>query len=415
MWDIFLASARLEWQRLRHDRWDFAMTFVVPMLAIGLIWWVFSAGLAQRLPIGVLDSDHSALSRQAVRMLQASQGLDVQQHYQNMAQVEAAMRSGHVAAVLVVPAGLERQVKTGRAARVTLIHNAQWSMPSGLIQRDVRSAIGTLSAGVEITIRTKRGQSPQQARTSFSPISTHMVGLFNVSSNYQEFLASNLMPALLHILAMTAGAWAIGRRLRDRTIGDWLHSVIPTASADAHALRYRDVLAAMLGKASWATLGMMAAASVAFTLMTGRIFAPFSHWVATWTGIYLLTALSVALGMFAAAATMSLRMALSVTHGTLLIGRLKKGISAARNIARALHASRNTLPDIAHIQVSSLLALWRLACCLTHVESTFTARLQHVYRAPQRCGLRLARSSAQAASRVNVSAASAMPVSGGTA
>ena len=49
----------------------------VPLLGVALLWWIFSAGLAQQLPIGVLDEDHSALSRQITRMLGASAGLRV--------------------------------------------------------------------------------------------------------------------------------------------------------------------------------------------------------------------------------------------------------------------------------------------------------------------------------------------------
>lgn len=47
----------------------------VPVLAVALIWWMFSAGLPNQLPIAVLDLDHSSLSRQLIRMLQASPGL----------------------------------------------------------------------------------------------------------------------------------------------------------------------------------------------------------------------------------------------------------------------------------------------------------------------------------------------------
>ena len=54
-----------------------------------------------------------------------------------------------------------------------------------------------------------------------------MVPLFNVSTNYEQLLAAALIPALLHILAMTAGAWSVGRELRDRMKG--LMEPAPTA------------------------------------------------------------------------------------------------------------------------------------------------------------------------------------------
>lgn len=321
MWAIFRAAALDEWRRLRHDRWDAAMISVVPMLTVLLIWWFFSAGLALQLPIGLIDQDHSALSRQAVRMLQAAPGLRIKHQFDDMRQAETALRAGEIHAVVLIPDDLERNVKTGRPATIALLHNAQWSLYSGLIQRDVRMAVGTLSAGIEIAVRNRRGQPLWQARSSFTPIRTEMTGLFNVSSNYQIFLATSLMPALLHILAMTAGAWAMGRKLRDHDMEHWLrHAVLEqtlpfskAARASMHDVRLSQALAALLGKTVWTMLGMMAAASVAFTLMTTRLHAEPLSWAATWCGIYLLVLISVAMGLLAAAVTLSLRMALSAT------------------------------------------------------------------------------------------------------
>ena len=33
----------------------------VPLLAVALLWWIFSAGVPHGLPIGVQDEDHSTL------------------------------------------------------------------------------------------------------------------------------------------------------------------------------------------------------------------------------------------------------------------------------------------------------------------------------------------------------------------
>ena len=310
-----IRSARLEGRRLLADRWELAMTSWVPLLAVLLVWWVFAAGLPGKLPVGVLDGDHGALSRQLVRMLDASPGLRVEAQYLDAREVEQAMRAGEVAGVLVIPRGIEADIQRGRAARVELLHNAQWSAFSGLVQRDVRMVVGTLSAGIEIGIREQRGQSPMQARAGIEPIRAQMVALFNPASNYQQFLGATVMPALLFILAMTAGAWAMGRKLRDGDLDDWLREVAGASSADIDIARlpFKTLLAAVLGKTVWPVIGMMAAASLAFTLMTTRIHAPFFAWVMTWSTLLAFMLLSVGLGALLAAATMSLRTALSAT------------------------------------------------------------------------------------------------------
>ena len=294
-------SFRREARRLGASPWDLAMVTWVPLLGVALLWWIFSAGLPRHLPVGVVDDDHSSLSRQLVRMLDAAPGMRVAQRYANAAEAERALRGVEVYAVIAIPRDFARTVKQGRAAQVTLLHNAQMGTHSGLLQRDVRTVVGTLSAGIEMAARNKRGESPQAVRVSMEPIHTQMLALFNVATNYEQFLGAALIPALLHVLAMTAGAWAVGRELRDRTLGEWLG-----------ASGFFGTTGALLGKLAlpWATLtltGLLALAGITW----GRGWHPPGHigWVAA--ALALLMAVSLAAGAALAAVTRSLRTALS--------------------------------------------------------------------------------------------------------
>ncbi|MBP7454418.1 MAG: ABC transporter permease, partial [Ottowia sp.] len=96
-------SAVREARLLRQRPWDLAMVSWVPLLGVALLWWIFSAGLAQQLPIGVLDEDHSALSRQITRMLGASPGLRVAAQYTSAAEAEQALRAAQVYGVVALP------------------------------------------------------------------------------------------------------------------------------------------------------------------------------------------------------------------------------------------------------------------------------------------------------------------------
>ncbi|CAN7350044.1 ABC transporter permease [Acidovorax sp. Leaf78] len=294
-------SFRREARRLWADPWDLAMVTWVPLLGVALLWWIFSAGLPRHLAVGVVDEDHSSLSRQLVRMLDATPGVQITQHYTNGAEAERGLRSIDVYAVVIIPRDFARTVKEGRAAQVTLLHNAQMGTHSGLLQRDVRTAVGTLSAGIEMAARNKRGEPARAVRVSMEPIHTQMVALFNVSSNYEQFLGAALIPALLHILAMTAGAWAVGRELRDRSVGEWLGRGPFFSTAGA-----------LIGKLAlpWALLtlvGLLALVGITW----GRGWHPPGSlwWVAG--ALALLMAVSLAAGAALAAVSRSLRTALS--------------------------------------------------------------------------------------------------------
>ena len=302
---VFAASLRREWARLRASPWDMAMVSWVPLLALALMCWIFSAGQPYRLPIAVWNEDHSAISRQLMRMLEATPGLDVRQTVLNRGEAADALQRMDIYGVVHIPPDLETHVKQGRGGAVTLLHNAQLATASSLLQRDLKQVVGTLSAGVEMQAAAKRGSPHQVLQVQMEPIKTQLLALFNVSTNYEQFLAATLVPALIHILAMTAGAWAVGRELRDRTLGQWL------SPAGEHT-GFFDVAAALVGKLLLPAVllwGSGMAALLYLAQLRGWAVAGSMAWIAV--GLAALVVLSLAAGAALAAITLSLRTALS--------------------------------------------------------------------------------------------------------
>lgn len=303
----FTASLRREWRLLRARPRDWAMVSWVPLLAMALMCWIFSAGQPLRLPIAVWNEDGaSPLARQLVRMLQATPGLRVQAEALNRGEAQALLQRMQVHGVVHIPPGFTQDVKRGASASVTLLHNAQLATHSSLLQRDLRQVVGTLSAGVEMQALAKRGTPAQLLQLRVEPIRTQLVALFNVSTNYEQFLATTLVPALVHILAMTAGAWSVGRELRDRTLGQWL------AGGGGTGVGAGAVLAALLGKLL-VPLTLLWASALACLLylsqLRGWAVAGSMAWIAL--GLALLVAVSLAAGAALAGATLSLRTAMS--------------------------------------------------------------------------------------------------------
>lgn len=305
---VFCRSLHCEWRRLKRNPQDLAMLSWLPVLLMLLMWWMFSAALPGRMPLGVLDQDHSAASRQLTRMLDAPQGVQVVMPLVSSADAAEQLRSGHLAGVVVIPRDFERGLKRGHGGEVTLLHNAQWSAYSGLVQRDVRAAVGTFSAGIELRTRQKLGQSPSQAEAARAPIASRMTSLFNPAGNYQQFLAATALPALLFILSMASGAWVFGTRLRDADFDRWLQQALPAPASARFSQRLGFALGALL--LPW--LGLMISAMLALWLMHNAFAPTPAAWGMTCLLLALFVALSLLLGAVLALGTLSLRMALSL-------------------------------------------------------------------------------------------------------
>lgn len=322
----FWPSLRRELRLLRRRPWDRAMLTWVPALAVALLCATFSAGLPRGLPIAVWNEDAGALPRQLQRMLQASPGLALAEPVHSAAQAQQALQSMRVYAVLHIPRQTEQRIQQGQGAALTLLHNAQMGTHAGLIERDVRQVVGTLSAGLEMQASAKRGTPAQALPIWREPITLELRPLFNPSGNYEAFLALALIPALLYVLAMTSGAWVVGRELRDRSLGDWLlpappavpdASDAPAAPAVAAAAgpdlpRWWAIASALVGKLApaWLSLSLVGMAGLVY-LTQWRGWQAAGSLAGVLLALASLVAVSLVLGGLLAAATRSLRTALS--------------------------------------------------------------------------------------------------------
>ena len=211
-----------EWRRLRGDFWDFGMLSWIPVVLCGMLWLVFSAGIARDLPIVVIDNDNSTLSRQLTRWLDASPGVQVAAKVASSDEALHRLRERTAFGYLLIPDDFEQKLLGGRQATVQWLYNAQFSSHAGALLRDVRTVSTTLSAGIEMTARAKKGVSGVQAAAQFEPIRTTLNSLYNENISYEAFLTLALMPAMLQIFIVVAVVTSMGRELRDGTVPQWL-------------------------------------------------------------------------------------------------------------------------------------------------------------------------------------------------
>ena len=327
----FLRSAAYERRFLAKNPWDLAMVVWIPLATVLLIWWIFSQTQITDLPIGVIDRDNSPVANTAVRYLEASPTLMVKQLYASESDAEAAILQRDIYAVVIIPEDFSRNILSGKQAPLVLQVNAQYGTHSGIIQTSVQTVASTLSAGVEIQRLVKQGMAPSQAAIAYSPISIQRISLFNAATNYQQFLASTVIPALLHILAMVIGATTIGRELRDKNIGHW-YNVITNSNVDENqyditnektgfsenGTQSRQVsisilLFGLLGKYFWPLLAYSIWSMVALWFAAPQASVAISSMIATYIGLLLLMLLSFFLGAILTLNSFSLRMGLSST------------------------------------------------------------------------------------------------------
>ena len=383
----FIRSAAYERRFFAKNHWDFAMVLWIPLASMLLVWWIFSQTQITDLPIGVIDNDHSPVSNTVLRYLESTPDITVRQLYYSPRSAQDAILERDRYAVVVIPEDFSRNILSSKPAPLILQVNAQYGTHSGIIQKSVQSVAATLSAGVKIERLIKQGMAPSQAAIAYAPISIQRISLFNAATDYQQFLASTVIPALLHILAMVIGATTIGRELRDKQLGDWYRYIDTLSSPSALSLPQADTLPlerhdhttdnlplaslepvnqvsiwvllfGLLGKYFWPIIAYSLWSVLALWFATYHYKVDIASLVITYGGLVLLMILSFWLGAIFTLNTFSLRMGLSTT-----------GFVSAPSYAFA----GVTFPYIA---ISDSAKYWADALPLTHYLKMHIAQLQ---------------------------------------
>ena len=186
------------------------LTIVVPIILLGTLTAVLSAGIARRLPIAVLDLDGSEFSRQLLRTVDATPDTAVALHVAELSEGRRLIISRKVRGLLMLPHNLERDVFAGRRPEVVFFYNSQTFTVGNLTLRGVNAAVPTFAAGIRVTLRTAEGQPVEEAEAAVTPIPVQTHALFNSTLNYVHFLLAALLPAVLQTIVVTTMAYAVG-------------------------------------------------------------------------------------------------------------------------------------------------------------------------------------------------------------
>lgn len=175
--------------------------------------WPYAEQVVTRVPVAVVDLDHSSLSRQITRFASASPRLDVRWVGPDLDAAKQALWAGEIEGFAVLPADLKRHVLRGQSAVVTVEGDGAYALLNKAVLYGFAEAVGTVSAGVEIKKLQAAGQGARQAAASRSPIGTTLVPLFNPTEGYGGYVVPAvalliLQQTLLMGAAMLVGTWA---------------------------------------------------------------------------------------------------------------------------------------------------------------------------------------------------------------
>ena len=290
--------------RIRSSITYTAMLFVLPLVSIVFFALFFEKGVAESLPIAVLDEDNSDLSRKLTSMVDETPAARVLYGIQDMNEGMTLIREGKVYAVLQIPAQFEKKIMGGGQAHVELYNSGTNISVNSLLAKDVQTAVTTFSVGVQLNLLQSRGLSARQAMAQAQPIRFSKHVLFNPYINYGYYVAPCFMAMMLMIFTILSSIYAAGSELKYSTAGEW------------YSTGCNSMAAALIGKMLPVTIVMSIVAVAMHIIIFNAMGAPMN-------GSILLLGLATVIfiisyqciGLFVLALTDNMRLALSFGGG----------------------------------------------------------------------------------------------------
>ena len=216
------------------DKGVLLLIAIAPLIYGFFYPWPYAEQAVTRVPVAVVDYDHSNLSRQITRFAQASPRIDVRMVIGDERQARQALWRGEIEGYALLPRDLKRNVLRGSPAVVTVEANGSYALLNKAVLSGFAEAVGTVSAGVEIRKLQASGQSAQQAQAGRNPIGTQMVALFNPTEGYGSYVVPAvalliIQQTLLMGVGMLVGLWAeTGKHRADAAT--WLGRILGFSS-----------------------------------------------------------------------------------------------------------------------------------------------------------------------------------------
>ncbi len=182
----------------------------------------YSREVLSQVPLTVIDQDNSALSRQLVRMVDASEMLRVEGRSQSIDRARQEIGSGRYSAVLLIPEGFEIDVLQGRQAYVSTYVDATYFLIYRQAMTGLVKTVRTVSAGIQIRRFQAQGWSANKAMVDRSPLNLVSRSLFNPTMGYATYIVPGVLILLLQQTMLIGIGMISGTRREQMMAGKYI-------------------------------------------------------------------------------------------------------------------------------------------------------------------------------------------------
>lgn len=199
-----------EWRRMTSRRIYLGAAVVLPLFLLFFMATIFGNGQMRHLPIGIVDGDNTATSRDIVRNIGAVPTFDVVAHYADDAEARAAVRRREVYGYLAIPPRFEEDMMRGTDATLCYYYHYALLAVGGEVMSAFETALIPVRMAPIVGEALMLGDTEANIETFLLPMTSDDHALYNPSLDYAEYLAVPIFYIMLQILVLLVTLYAVG-------------------------------------------------------------------------------------------------------------------------------------------------------------------------------------------------------------
>ena len=221
-WTILGKVIKREFYRITTRKSLSTLYFVLPVVLFVFFSLVYSNELVRGIPIAIFDEDHSELSLLLTRYANSASSMKIVKYVNSMDELKSEFRKGNVRGAFYFPKDMEKDVKSGKQADVTLFINSSNIIVSNYLLSDGSKIIKMVSGGVLLKKLRSSGLMEDQAMNIISPIKIETMVLYNPNYSYVNYLAPGLTTFAYLMIIMVASVLILSSEFTHNTFNELL-------------------------------------------------------------------------------------------------------------------------------------------------------------------------------------------------
>ncbi|MBF0208078.1 MAG: ABC transporter permease, partial [Oligoflexia bacterium] len=185
------------------------MCFVAPVLYGIILTSVYYPGRINKIEIGFIDNDRSALSRASLRALDATENIKITDQYTDPLTAGKAIINGDISGFIYFPRNFSAKIKRGGDTYQSLAISSSNFLIANPVITTVSESAGVFSNKFLVDSLIRKGVSPEKGIMLTSPLNLTTNILFNAPLSYAKFMIPPLLYAILQQIILVSLAFTM--------------------------------------------------------------------------------------------------------------------------------------------------------------------------------------------------------------